>query len=84
MHLDLPVLGLADWHGIRTISTQAYIYIVILPEIQKHPDSKDHGANMGPTWGRQDTDGPHVGPMNFAIREPAMLTLGFLLLRYDI
>ena len=22
---------------------------------------------MGPTWGRQDPDGPHVGPMNFAI-----------------
>ena len=22
---------------------------------------------MGPVWGRQDPDGPHVGPMNFAI-----------------
>ena len=22
---------------------------------------------MGPIWGRQDSDGPHVGPMNFAI-----------------
>ena len=22
---------------------------------------------MGPTWGRQDPDGPHVGPMNFTI-----------------
>ena len=22
---------------------------------------------MGPTWGRQDPDGPHVGPMNLAI-----------------
>ena len=22
---------------------------------------------MGPTWGRQDPGGPHVGPMNFAI-----------------
>ena len=31
------------------------------------PDSKVHGANMGPTWGRQDPGGPHVGPMNFAI-----------------
>ena len=27
-------------------------------------DSKVHGANMGPTWGRQDPGGPHVGPMN--------------------
>ena len=24
---------------------------------------------MGPTWGRQDPDGPHVGPMNFAIQD---------------
>ena len=33
------------------------------------PDSKVHGANMGPTWGRQDPGGHHVGPMNFAIWE---------------
>ena len=31
------------------------------------PDSKVHGANMGPIWGRQDPGGPHVGPMNIAI-----------------
>ena len=31
------------------------------------PDSKVHGANMRPIWGRQDSGGPHVGPMNFAI-----------------
>ena len=31
------------------------------------PDSKVHGANMGPIWGREDPGGPHVGPMNFAI-----------------
>ena len=31
------------------------------------PDSKVHGANMRPIWGRQDPGGPHVGPMNFAI-----------------
>ena len=24
---------------------------------------------MGPTWGPQDPGGPHVGPMNLAIRE---------------
>ena len=32
-----------------------------------YPDSKVHGAYMGPTWGRQDPGGPHVGPMNLAI-----------------
>ena len=35
------------------------------------PDSKVHGANMGPIWGRQDPGGPHVGPMNFVIWDPS-------------
>ena len=34
---------------------------------ENYPDSKVHGANMGPTWGRQDPGGPHVDHMNFAI-----------------
>ena len=33
------------------------------------PDSNVHGANMGPTWVLSASDGPHVGPMNLAIRE---------------
>ena len=33
----------------------------------KAPDSKVHGANMGPIWGRQNPDGPHIGPTNFTI-----------------
>ena len=35
---------------------------------QDCPDSKVHGAIMGPTWGRQDPCGHHVGPMNLAMR----------------
>ena len=35
--------------------------------LQTTPDSKVHGANMGPIWGREDPGGPHVGPMNLAI-----------------
>ena len=38
------------------------------------PESKVHGANMGPIWGRQDPGGPYVGPMSFAI----WVVLGFL------
>ena len=34
---------------------------------QNQPDSKVHGAHMGPIWGRQDPGGPHVGSMNFVI-----------------
>ena len=33
-----------------------------------YQDSKVHGANMGPNWVLSAPDGPHVGPMNFAIR----------------
>ena len=32
------------------------------------PDNKFHGANMGPTWVLPAPDGPHIGPMNLAIR----------------
>ena len=32
------------------------------------PDSKVHGANMGPTWVLSASGGPHVVPMNLAIR----------------
>ena len=32
------------------------------------PDSKVHGANMGPTWVLSAPDRPHVGPMSLAIR----------------
>ena len=35
--------------------------------LNQFPDSKVHGANMGPTWVLSAPDGPHVGPMNFAI-----------------
>ena len=37
---------------------------------QQHtPDSKVHGANMGPTWVLSAPDGPHAGPMNLASRD---------------
>ena len=32
-----------------------------------HPDSKVHGANMGPIWILSVPEGPHVGPLNLAI-----------------
>ena len=40
----------------------------ILSDANAYPDSKVHGANMGPTWDLSAPDGPHVGPMNLAIR----------------
>ena len=35
---------------------------------QRCPGSKVHGANMGPTWVLSAPDGPHIVPMNLAIR----------------
>ena len=32
-----------------------------------YPESKVHGAIMGPTWRRQDPGGPHLGHVNLAI-----------------
>ena len=43
---------------------QLLVFILIFP----YPDNKVHGANMGPTWVLSAPDGPHVGPMNLAIR----------------
>ena len=36
--------------------------------IWTYPDSKVHGANKGTIWVLSAPDGPHVGPMNLAIR----------------
>ena len=33
-----------------------------------YPDSKVDGANMGPTWVLSSPGGPHVGPINLAVR----------------
>ena len=39
------------------------------------PDSKVHGANIGPIWGRQGQGGPHVGPISFLSGEPLLHVL---------
>ena len=45
---------------------------IITNHCSHNPDSKVHGAIMGPIWGRQvmsAPDGPHFGPMNIVIGE---------------
>ena len=42
---------------------------------QLNPDSKVHGANMGPTWVLSAPDGPHVRPMNLVIREVSLICI---------
>ena len=43
-------------------------YNRVFDKPNRYPDNKGHGANMGPTWVLSAPDGPHVGPMNLAIR----------------
>ena len=52
-----------SWLFLYCIST----FILLFGSVAVCPDSKVHGAKMGPIWGRQDSSGPHVCPVNFAI-----------------
>ena len=46
------------------------VAILFRPKFVKNiPDSKVHGAKLGPTWVLSAPDGPHVGPMNLALRD---------------
>ena len=36
--------------------------------MEVNPDSKVHGANMGPTWVLSAPGGPHGGLINLAIK----------------
>ena len=44
--------------------------------METNADSKVHGANMGPTWVLSAPDGTHVGPMNLAVREGFVISVG--------
>ena len=53
---------------IHPIKLNLVLFLPKWASIEKAPDSKVYGANMGPTWVLSSPCGPHVGPMNFAIR----------------
>ena len=46
-----------------------------ITQAHNSPGSRVHGTNMGPTWVLSAPGGPHVGPMNLAIRECWLLRL---------
>ena len=54
-------------HRYRGKLREGGVQNIIMVSYRHYPESKVHGANMGPIWGRQDPGGPHVDPMNFAI-----------------
>ena len=53
---------------IRVVISNIKVSGVVSRKYEDCPDSKVHGANMVPTWVLSAPDGPHVGPMNLAIR----------------
>ena len=64
-----PHCYVATWRHQTTMNFDWWGQMRACMHQQTNLDIKFHGANMGPTWGRQDPDEPHVGPMNFAIWE---------------
>ena len=56
-------------YGVSVMNTLEKIDRVIMVLYCSIPDSKAHGANMGPTWALSAPDGPHVGPLNLTIRD---------------
>ena len=54
---EVILMDMGKWIGTKLQQRAKCVY----------PDSKVHGANMGPMWGRQDPGEPHAVPMNFAI-----------------
>ena len=58
------------WTQFASTSTEMFWYTKTVPWTVWYavPDSKIHGVTMGPTWVLSAPVGPHVGPMNLAIR----------------
>ena len=53
----IKVITLKFWHD----------KCVPLWHVQTFFDSKVHGSNREPIWDRRDPDGPHAGPIDFAV-----------------
>ena len=57
----------SQWKGHNVTIAAITGTFILLPYLlvkapQNYPDSKVHGANMGPIWGRQDPGGPMLPP----------------------
>ena len=50
------------------VASDLKVFRAHIDRLVPETDSKVHGANMGPTWVLLAPDGPHVGPVNLAVR----------------
>ena len=53
-----PIRGYVSYAADIPFTTRPRLW----SSLEAFPDSKDHGANMGPIWGRQDPAGPMLAP----------------------
>ena len=90
LFIDYSILGWMFRRGVFSsfvrLSDKTTWYVLSVTLFQVcigFPDSKVHGANMGPIWNRQDQGGPHVGPMNFAIWEFRCQIIKFKFMLYS-
>ena len=61
--IQMNVIYMPQWRlGIDCADLQRFLQQIWFP------DSKVHGATMGPTWVLSTPYEPHVGPMNLAIK----------------
>ena len=70
-HQTVDISKLNDRHTLFQVTLIVRFHLKLSNKITISnycPDSKVHGVNMGPTWVLSAPDGPHVGPMNLAIR----------------
>ena len=74
IHIYRTIRRIAVYMHVLTYLRTGVTHVVENPSRERKspayrfPDSKVYGANMGPTWVLSAPDGPHVGPMNLAIR----------------
>ena len=64
-----PAFTISSDNGTFSMTTFLLNVVWFLGKFINIPDSKVHGANKGPTCVLSAPDGPHVGPMNLAIRD---------------
>ena len=70
----LTEIKISQFALMKIVNLQVNLMIHLYEEKQhNNPDSKAHGANMGPICGRHDPGGPHVVPTNLAIWEVPIL-----------
>ena len=66
------------WINESTPPQDHNLSILLMYRYITGPDSKVHGANIGPTWVLSAPDEPHVVPMNLAIRGGLLSALSLL------